>query len=130
MKAKKSLALFLVSCLILCAFLCLGVSAEDGGESGGISTMALVALIIGGVVLAVAIVLCIVKRKALTEALRAYRREMKNITWYSWKNVWRSTVFVIVAVLATALVVGLLDIAFFEIQYLLTGTGVHFFGGK
>lgn len=134
MKAKKSLALFLVSCLILCAFFCLGVSAEDGATEtpaeGGMSTFALVSLIVGGVVLVAVVVLCVVKRKKLADALRAYKRELKNVTWFPWKQVWRCTVFVVVAILATALVIGLLDFAFFEAQYLLTGKGVHFFGGN
>ena len=128
---KKSLILFLVSCLILSTFLCLGVSAADGSEDAtGLETGELVSLIIAGVVLVLVIVLCIVKRKKLAESLRAYRREMKNVTWFPWKQVWRSTVFVLVAILVTALVIGLLDIAFFEAQFLLTGKGVHFFGGQ
>ncbi len=133
MKAKKSLALFLVSCLILCAFFCLGVSADDGATetpAEGMSTFALVSLIVGGVVLVAVVVLCIVKREKLAEALRAYKRELKNVTWFPWKQVWRSTVFVVVAILVTALVIGLLDFAFFEAQYLLTGKGMHFFGGN
>ena len=130
MKAKKSLVLFLLSCLTTLA-LGLGAAAADGDGSGKkISTMALVSLIVGGVVLLAVIVLCIIKREKLAESLRAYRREMKNITWYPWKQVWRGTGTVIVIVLITALVVGLLDIAFFEGQYLLTGRGLHFFGGN
>ena len=121
MKAKKSLALFLVSWLVLCAFFCLGVAADDGAaaEEGGISTLAVVSLIVGGVVLVAVVVLCIVKREKLIESLRAYKRELKNVTWFSWKNVVRSTVFVIVSVLVVALVIGLLDYAFFQGQYLL-----------
>ena len=131
MKAKKSLVLFLLSCLALFMTFGLGVAAADGETAKqGLSTLALVSLIVGGVVLLVIIVLCIVKREKLAESLRAYRREMKNITWYPWKQVWRGTGMVIVIVLATALVVGLLDIAFFEGQYLLTGRGLHFFGGN
>lgn len=131
MKAKKRLVLFLLSCLALSLVFGLAVAAADGeGSTKKLSTMALVSLIIGGVLLLVIIVLCIVKREKLAESLRAYRREMKNITWYPWKQVWRGTGMVIVIVLATALVVGLLDIAFFEGQYLLTGRGMHFFGGK
>jgi len=128
MKAKKSLVLFLVSCLVLCAFFCLGVAAEDGADAAkeGISTFALVSIIVGGVVLALVVVLCIVKRKKLAESLRAYRRELKNVTWFSWKNVWRSTVFVIVAIVVVAAVIGLLDYAFFQGQYLL----VDLLGGK
>ena len=120
MKVKKSLALFLVSCLVLCAFFCLGVAAEDGADaSEGISTFALVSIIVGGVVLLAIIVLCIVKREKLAESLRAYRRELKNVTWFSWKNVCRCTIFVIVSVLVVAAVIGLLDYVFFQGQYLL-----------
>ena len=121
MKVKKSLALFLVSCLVLCAFFCLGVAAEDGADtaSEGMSTFTLVSLIVGGVVLLAVIVLCIVKREKLAESLRAYKRELKNVTWFSWKNVWRCTVFVIVSVLVVAAVIGLLDYVFFQGQYLL-----------
>ena len=121
MKAKKGLALFLISCLVLSAFFCLGASAADGSDAaeGKISTIALVSLIVGGVVLVLVVVLCIVKRKKLAESLRAYKRELKNVTWFSWKNVVRSTVFVIVSIVVVALVIGVLDYAFFQGQYLL-----------
>ena len=121
MKARKMLALFLVCCLAMSAFLCLGVAAADGAETAkeGMSTFALVSLIIGGVVLVAVVVLCIVKRAKLAESLRAYKRELKNVTWFSWKNVVRSTVFVIVAIVVVAAVIGLLDYAFFQGQYLL-----------
>ena len=121
MKAKKMLALFLVCCLMISTFLCLGVSAADGADAAkeGMSTFALVSLIIGGVVLVVVVVLCIVKRKKLAESLRAYKRELKNVTWFSWKNVVRCTVFVIVSIVVVAAVIGLLDYAFFQGQYLL-----------
>ena len=121
MKVKKSLALFLVSCLVLCAFFCLGVAAEDGADAAnnGISTFALVSIIVGGVVLLAIIVLCIVKREKLAESLRAYKRELKNVTWFSWKNVCRCTIFVIVSVLVVAAAIGLLDYVFFQGQYLL-----------
>lgn len=130
MKAKKSLVLFLISCLVLTLTFCLGVAAEDGESANKIDTFTLVSLIVAGVVLVVVVVLCIVKRHKLMESLRAYRSEMKKITWFPWKSVWRSTILVIIVVLATALVVGLLDIAFFEAQYLLTGQGFSFFGGQ
>ena len=125
MKAKKNLIAFLICCLCLSLTFCLGVAAEDG-NGDGMSTFALVSLIVGGVALIAVIVLCIVKRQRLVESLRAYKSEMKKITWFPWKSVWRSTVFVIVVVLATAVLVGLLDIVFFESQYLLTGKGVQF----
>jgi len=129
MKAKKSLVLFLLSCLSLVLTFGLGAAAaDDGAAKQGLSTMALVSLIIGGVVLLAIIVLCIVKRQKLAESLKAYRREMKNITWYPWKQVWRSTGVVIVIVLATAAVVGLLDTVLFKGQELLVARGLRFFG--
>ena len=151
MNLKIGLIVLLISCLVMSLVLCLGVAAEDeavtettetvdaanattGTEAEaapkGLSTPALVSLIIGGVVLVALIVLCVVKREKVAEGLRSYRSEMKKITWYPWKAVWRCTVFVIVSVLITALVIGVLDIAFFEGQYLLTRSGVHFFGGQ
>ena len=98
MKAKKSLILFLVSCL--CLTLCFGLSvgAEDGADKGGMETITLVSLIIGGVVLLGVIALCIVKRKKLVESLRAYKSEMKKITWFPWKSVWRCTLLVLTSI--------------------------------
>ena len=121
MKAKKSLILFLVSCLCLTLCFGLGVAAEDGANNG-MDTFTLVSLIIAGVVLVGVIVLCIVKRAKLMEALRSYKSEAKKVTWFSWKNVVRCTVFVLVAVVAIAAVVGLLDFVFFQIQRVLTET--------
>ena len=123
MKKALSILLCLVSAVTLLAVVSLAsaVEFEDGADAAkeGISTFALVSLIVGGVVLLAVIVLCIVKREKLAESLRAYKRELKNVTWFSWKNVWRSTVFVIVAIVVVAAVIGLLDYAFFQGQYLL-----------
>ena len=131
MKTMKSIGLVL-ACLALSVLSFFSVAAEEGAEnaSKGLSAGALVSLIIAGVVLVAVVVLCVIRREKLKESLRAYRREMKNITWYPWKSVWRNTVLVVVVVLVAALLIGLLDIAFFEGQYLLTGKGVHFFGGN
>mgnify|MGYP004645338451 FL=1 len=131
MKTMKSIGLVL-ACLALSVLSFFSVAAEEGAEnaSKGLSTGALVSLILAGVVLVAVVVLCVIRREKLKESLRAYRREMKNITWYPWKSVWRNTVLVVVVVLVAALLIGLLDIAFFEGQYLLTGKGVHFFGGN
>ena len=135
MKAKKSLVLFLISCLCLTLTLCLGVAAEDGTAAEGnfitrMGTFNFVSLVVLAAVLVIVAVVCIVKREKVVEGVRAYKSEMKKITWFPWKSVWRSTILVLVVVLVTALLVGLLDIAFFEMQYLLTGQGFSFFGGQ
>ncbi len=124
MSMKKCVLLLLTLSLLFSLF-SIGVAAAE--ESTGVfgSNMSVgdfVSLCIAGVVLVIVIVLCIVKRKKLVEALRAYRSEMKKITWYSWKNVVRGTVFVLVCVLVIAVVVGLLDFVFFELQTLLAET--------
>ena len=117
---KKSLVLFLAFCLTLSLFTLVTGAADGNGVFGTkLSVGTFVSLCIAGGLVLIAVVLCIVKRQKLAEALRAYRSEMKKITWYSWKNVVRGTVFVLVAVVAIAAVVGLLDFVFFELQHLL-----------
>lgn len=123
MNAKKCLVLFLAICLSF-SVLSIAVGAEDAAEKDtfllGFSTGEFISLAIAAALLVVAVVLCIVKRKKLAEALRAYRSEMKKITWFSWKNVVRCTVFVVITVVAIAAVVGLLDFVFFQLQRVLT----------
>lgn len=134
MKARKSLVLFLVTCLCLTLTFALGVAAHDGdsaeGTILGMETFTFVSLCVLAVVLVAAIVVCIIKRVKVAESLRAYKSELKKITWFPWKSVWRSTVLVIVVVVIAAVVIGLLDLAFFEGQYLLTGQGRSIFGGN
>ena len=123
MNMKKCLLLALTLCFTF-SLLTIGVAAEEAKSTGVFGTNwsvgEFVSLCIGVGLILVAVVICIIKRKALAEALRAYRSEMKKITWYSWKNVVRGTIFVLVAVVAIAVVVGLLDFVFFELQHVLT----------
>ena len=125
MNMKKCLLLLLTLCISF-SLLSIGVAAADessttasGVFGTSMSVGDFVSLCIAGVALIVVIVLCIVKRAKVAESLRAYKSEMKKITWYSWKNVVRGTVFVLVSVLVIALVVGLLDFVFFELQTVL-----------
>ena len=124
MNVKKCLVLFLTICLAF-SVLSLAVAAEDTATTTdktfllGLELGDFISLAIAVALLLVAIVLCIVKHKKLAEALRAYRSEMKKITWFSWKNVVRCTVFVLVTVVAIAAVVGVLDYVFFQLQRVL-----------
>ena len=135
MKANKCLVLFLVTCLVLCMVFCLGVAAHDDHDhdhetetSEGLSTHTIVSLCIAGAAVFGVTVFCIIKHEKVAEAMRSYKRELKNITWFSWNQVVRCTVFVIIAILAVAVAVGLLDILFFNVQNLLTGKGIEIFG--
>ncbi len=121
MNMKKCLLLVLTLCLTL-SVLTIGVAAEEstGVFGTGLELGDFISLAIAVVLFLVAAVICIIKREKLAEACRAYRSEMKKITWYSWKNVVRGTIFVLVSVVAIAIVVGLLDLVFFELQNVLT----------
>lgn len=121
MKAKKALILFLTLCVAFSAVFCLGVAAEDAADNAnkGLSTGAIVSLCIAGALIIAAVVICVIKREKVKESLKAYKSEMKKITWYPKKQVWASTLFVIVSVIAIAAVIGLLDYAFFQGQNLL-----------
>ena len=124
MNVKKCLVLLLAICLSF-SVLSLAVAAEDTAEENlvlGFELGEFISLAIAAALLVLVIVLCIVKRKKLAEALRAYRSEMKKITWFSWENVVRCTVFVLVSVIAIAAVVGLLDFVFFQLQAALIAT--------
>ena len=43
---------------------------------------------------------------------KSYKRELKNITWYSRKQTFTGTVLVLVCMLAIAVVIGILDFGF------------------
>ena len=128
---KKASVLLLALCLVASLFsLTVGAADEAKGVFGtNMHIFTFVSLIVLGVLLIAGVVFCIIKREFVMKSLRAYKSEMTKITWYSWKNVLRGTVFVVVTILVFAVVLGLLDIVFFEAQYLATGKGFSFFGG-
>ena len=114
---KKFAVLFLTLALCVSLFT-LAVGAADGEGLFGtkLTVFGFVSLILAAVLIITVVVLCIVKRKKLAESIKTYKSELKKITWYSWPNVVRGTVFVVVSVVALAIVIGLLDFAFFRGQ--------------
>ena len=65
-----------------------------------------------GALIIVGVVFAIIKREKLTVWLLSYKSELKKIVWSSKNDVKKNTIVVIVAVVAIAIVVGLLDFAF------------------
>ena len=65
-----------------------------------------------GALIIVGVVFAIIKREKLKVWLLSYKSELKKIVWSSKQDVKKNTIVVIVAVLAIAIVVGLLDFAF------------------
>ena len=115
---KKFLVLLLALCLTLSVFT-LAVGAEEvaaEATSSAPNVWVIISLAVAGAAVIAAVVICIIKRKAVAAFFKAYKGEVKKITWYSGKNVVRGTVFVVVTLVIIAIVVALLDFAFMEGQ--------------
>ena len=65
-----------------------------------------------GALIIVGVVFAIIKREKLKVWLLSYKSELKKIVWSSKNDVKKNTIVVVVAVVAIAIVVGLLDFAF------------------
>ena len=65
-----------------------------------------------GALVIVGVVFAIIKREKLNTWLLSYKSELKKIVWSSKNDVKKNTIVVVVAVIAIAIVVGLLDFAF------------------
>ena len=85
---------------------------EEEAEEKGFTTSDLVLLIIFGVVVIVAAIVCIIKREKVVKFLRSLKSEFKKIVWSPWNQVRKNTIVVIVVVIVLALIIGLLDFLF------------------
>ena len=85
--------------------------ATDSAEKSGISTGLIIGLIIGAVVLAVAVVLCIKFRENIGKFFRVYKSEAKKIVWLPWSQTKKSTLVVLVVIIAFAVAICLIDLA-------------------
>ncbi len=81
--------------------------AEEGKKK--LTTAQIIWIAVGGGVLLIAIVLCIVFRAKLVKGLRVYKSEFKKVSWLSWEQTRKSTLVVLVVLIACALVICLMD---------------------
>jgi preprotein translocase SecE subunit len=97
-----------------------GTTASTGGsENGdkkdeGLSTTAIIWIVVGAVIVIVLAVLGIKFRANIAKALRVYKSEFKKVSWLSWEQTRKSTLVVVVFLVAFALVIGLLDMGLFN----------------
>ena len=70
----------------------------------------IIGIIVAVAVVAVAVVLCIKFREKIAKFLRVYKREFKNVTWFSWKQTLKSSCVVVIVLAIFAAVICLLDI--------------------
>ena len=68
-------------------------------------------MIIGAVVLAVAIVLCSKFRENIGKFFRVYKSEAKKVVWLPWSQTKKSTLVVLVVLIAFAVAICLIDLA-------------------
>ncbi|MGI6167334.1 MAG: preprotein translocase subunit SecE [Eubacteriales bacterium] len=90
------------------------VAGEDEGEEEkkGLGLGFWISMGVLGVLIIIAVVLGIKKRESLARWLRSYKSELKKIVWMTWKDVRKSTLVVIVVVVAIGVLIGLLDYLF------------------
>ena len=103
-------ALMMISLFAIPAFA--HEAADDAAEkTSGLDTGLLIGLIIGAVVLAIAIVLCIKFRENIGKFFRVYKSEAKKVVWLPWSQTKKSTLVVLVVLIAFAVAICLIDLA-------------------
>ena len=85
--------------------------AASGQESSGIDAGLLIGLIIAAVILVVAVVLCIRFRENIGKFFRVYKSEAKKVVWLPWNQTKKSTLVVLVVLIAFAVAICLIDLA-------------------
>ena len=85
-------------------------TGSEDTNNKGLTTGQLVGLIIAAVLLAVAVVLCIVFREKIGKFLRVYKSEIKKIVWLPWSQTKKSTLVVLVVLIICAIAICLIDL--------------------
>ena len=86
---------------------------ENGQDAGKkMSTDTLISIIVGGVILVVIAVVCVIKREALGKFMRGLKSEMKKIVWLPKNQTLKNTAIVLIIVAICTIVIALLDAAF------------------
>ena len=112
----KKWAVVFLSVLMMISLFAIPVLAEDDhghdhtSTSVFNSTEKIVLLAIFGVILVAAIVLCIIFREKVGKFLRVYKSESKKIVWLSWDQTKKSTLVVLVVLVACAVAICLIDL--------------------
>ena len=82
---------------------------NQNNAPAGLSTEAIVWIVVGGIILIVAVVLCVKFRSKIVKGLRVYKSEFKKVSWLSWEQTRKSTVVVVIVLLVCVAVICLLD---------------------
>ncbi len=103
-----------VLCTVLTLFslFAIPVFAAAEGEAAEKQTnwTLIISLIVAGVIVVAAVVLCIIFREKVKKFLRVYKSEMKKITWLPWNQTRKSTLVVLVVLVVFAVALALIDL--------------------
>ena len=73
-------------------------------------TKTIIWLVVAGVAVITAVILCVIFRQKLAKFLRVYKSEVKKIVWLPWPQTRKNTLLVLVVMLVCAAVICLLDL--------------------
>ncbi len=109
MKMLNKWILCISSVFATIALMALPVFAEGEADNKGLPVAALVWIIVAAVLLIVAVVLGIKFRANIAKGLRVYKSEFKKVSWLSWEQTRKSTLVVLVVMVACTAAICLLD---------------------
>ena len=106
----------LCTVLTVISLFALPVFAADENANGANKTPwgLIIGIAIGVVVLAVAVVLCIKFWDKIKKFLRVYKSEAGKIVWLPWSQTKKSTLVVLVLLVAFAVAIALIDLGLSE----------------
>ena len=108
---KKWAAVMVAALMMISLFAVPAFAEEAATENKGINTGLLIGLIIAAVVLVVAVILCIRFRENIGKFFRVYKSEAKKVVWLPWNQTKKSTLVVLVVIIAFAVAICLIDLA-------------------
>ena len=114
MKVLSKWGVALLATLLMISLFAVPVFADDATQPAGLDTATIVWIIVGGVLLVVAVVLVIKFREKILKGLRVYKSEFKKVSWLSWEQTRKSTLIVLVVLVAFAIAICVMDLALGE----------------
>lgn len=69
----------------------------------------IIGIVVGAILLAVAVVLCIKYREKIKKFFRVYKSELKKVVWFPWNQTRKSTLVVLLVMAVFAVAICLLD---------------------
>lgn len=112
-KTGFRLIALLSAMLLMFSVFALPTFAEDTADTAkkGLSGQAIAWIVVAGLIVVAIAVLMLKFRDKVQKFLRVYKSEFKKISWLNWEQTKKSTLVVLVVLIACAAVICLLDFA-------------------